>query len=189
MIMTGVYLACLTLVCLWWSFEFEHVPPERVVAGVTEVVTATSSAVETAASEFRPPDVIARNAASVTPIGAGKGEEDRRPRGKTPPSNSTAILIEPCRKANYQIKTWLIQDELGYTAVNRDAQRVNATPSTLEPWDLMYGGGCGNLDIIFGPSCTCLPALWVRRPPRAVGHALLGIHTGWMLIATCDQML
>ena len=56
------------------------------------------------------------------------------------------MYAEPCKKVGYQIKAWLIQGdkpgELNYAKVNRDAQLVDEAP--LEPWDLLYGGGCRN---------------------------------------------
>ena len=55
-------------------------------------------------------------------------------------AQKTAMFAWPCKETNYQIKNWLIKGELGFSQVNDAAQHVDEVP--LEPWDLMYGGGC-----------------------------------------------
>ena len=59
-----------------------------------------------------------------------------------PRRGGRVMFVRACEDANYQIRNWLIKDELGYSAVNREAQAaVDAAP--LDPdWDLLYGGGC-----------------------------------------------
>ena len=75
---------------------------------------------------------------------SGRVHEPRRGGGGGVQQKPKLMEVLACRETHYQIKSWILREELGYTTVNQEVQRKNGSTTPLGPWDLMFGGMCVN---------------------------------------------